>query len=140
MGAITHPANPCGAGDRFPELEAAALVSEAGTTITMAFETAEVVSTDDPEGPGSARDTFPMLDATALASVTGTSMVMAFEATEVASAEDPVKSAGLGRDGRPSPMCVEAAGLSEDESTIDVEQCIFISMIVHSEAIRNCCL
>ena len=75
-------------------------MSEAGTTITMAFETAEVVSTDDPEGPGSARDTFPMLDATALASVAGTSMIMVFEATEAASAEDPVTSSGLGRDGK----------------------------------------
>ena len=136
----THPAGPCDAGDRFPELEAAARVGGAGTTITMVLETAEVVSTDDPEGPDSARDTFPVLDATALASVAGTSMIMVFEATEAASAEDPVKSSGLGRDGRPSPMCVETAGLSEDESTICVERCIFISMIVHSEAIRNCCL
>ena len=135
----THPAGPCNAGDRFPELEAAARVGGAGTTMTMVFATAEVVATDDPEGPGSARDTFPMLDATALASVAGTSMIMVFEATEAASAEDPVKSSGLGRDGRPSPMCVEAVGLSDDESTICAERCIFM-VIVHSEAIRNCCL
>ena len=136
----THPAGPCDAGDRFPELEAAAPVGGTGTTNTKVLATAEVIATDDPGGPCSARDTFPMLDVTALASVAGTSMIMVFEATEAASAEDPVTSSGLGRDGRPSPMCVEAAGLSEDESTICVERCIFISMIVHSEAIRNCCL
>ena len=68
----THPAGPCDAGDRFPELEAAALVGGAGTTIAMVFATAEVVATDDPEGPGSARDTFPILDATARVGVAGT--------------------------------------------------------------------
>jgi hypothetical protein len=81
-----------------------------------------------------------MLDATTLESVSGTSMIMVFEATEAASAEDPVNSSGLGRDGKPSPMCAEAAGLSDDKSTIGVERCIIISMVVHREAIRNCCL
>ena len=134
----THPAGPCDAGDRFPELEAAAPVGGAGTTITKVLATAEVVATDDPEGPGSARDTFPMLDATALASVAGTSMIMVFEATEAASAEDPVNSSGLGRDGKPSPMCAEAAETSEDDSTVGVKRCIIRSMVVHSEATQNC--
>ena len=65
----------------------------------MVFETAEVVSTDNPEGPGGARNTFPMLDATALVGVAGTPTKMVFKATKAASAEDPGVSPVLGRDG-----------------------------------------
>ena len=81
-----------------------------------------------------------MLDATALVGVAGTPIPMVFEATEAASAKDPSVLPELGRDGKPSPMCAEATGTSEDDSTVGVERCIVISMIVHREAIRDCCL
>ena len=92
----TNPANPGGAGDIYPELEATAPVGAAGTPILMVFEIAEVVSTEDLEGPGCARDTFPMLDATALVGVARTLIKMVFEATKAASAENPGVSPELG--------------------------------------------
>ena len=61
-----------------------------------------------------------------------------FEAAEAASAEDPAVPPGLGWEGRPSPMCLVAAGEPEDGTTINVERFIIRSIFAHREAIRNC--